>query len=115
MWTDDSGRLGLKREAERHAAFVTQTRFGRGWLSKSSVAAPAQTLLYGWNFINTVTTTPTNSAVGLSVGATARADLSGPVTAIGLLGQQNGAVATVRFDSFAIVVGGFLQSYDTII
>ena len=43
-----------------------------------------------------------NSTISLSVGATAGADLSGAITAIGLLGQQNGAVATMRFDSFAI-------------
>lgn len=43
-----------------------------------------------------------NSSVGLSAGAPPTSDLSGIITAFGLFGQQNGAVATMRFDTFAI-------------
>lgn len=43
-----------------------------------------------------------NSSVGLSVGATAGANLSGPITAIGLYGQENSGASIMRFDTFAI-------------
>jgi hypothetical protein len=86
--------------------FGTQPNGGGGAqpmsLTYNPTAANWKLLNFNGNYATNNGGLFTNSSVGLTLGAAATSDLSGTITAFGLFGQQNGAVATMRFDTFAI-------------